>query len=986
MSALGPDQWRALSPYLDKALEISAQERTAWLELLREENPSLAADLQTLLKEHEALGNEGFLKTSAAARPTSVPLVGQTVGAYTLESAIGQGGMGTVWLARRSDGRFEGRAAVKFLNVGLLGGTGEERFKREGSILARLAHPNIAHLIDAGVLPNGQPYLILEYVQGKQIDAYCNEHALDLEARIHLFRDVLAAVAHAHANLIVHRDIKPSNVLVTDDRQVKLLDFGIAKLLEDEAATSAATVLTRQGERALTLAYAAPEQVTGNPVTTGTDVYALGVLLYLLLTGKHPAESALQSPADLIKAIVDTDPARPSEITESSDKRKRTLRGDLDTIVAKAMKKNPQERYTSATALADDLRRYLGHQTISARTDTLAYRVKKFVRRNYLAVALASVAILATGAGVVGTVIQAHRAASAAERARIDAMSATAVKDFLVGIFNASSKRQPDPLRAQAVTARELLDRGAERLLADRTLDPQVALALLSTLADLYLNLGLDQKSVELSRKRVELARAAFPRNDPRLASALVDCAFALYTTDQSKDALPVLEEAERILDANGDQTSPIRVDADIALAEYWRSSDLDRSRSYAMKAVEIGRRRHPNDQQLIHALQGAASTEYFANRAAASIELSREAVELHRRLGTPEIELIRPLTGLAEQESSLSRFADAERDFKESLALSLRLNSEDHIDTIQARLRYGRFLHMLSRLRESEQLLRQAAETAVRLLGPQESFHVPTARFELARTLAEFGKIEEAESLYREAIATREKTRPNTYQHANMLGAAALLQLQMGRYKLADQMLAQSHSIMEHVGREDAGSAALLRARYQLTVGEPSRALSTLSTATFADGSTLQSTNTNVIRARALLDLGRPDEAEGLAFTSLRRLSAAPGTEAFGFNQADLLLINGLARIRLGRAKEAVAPLQDALAWREANLDQNSPLLAESLIALAEYHLALGERAQARSLVERAQAIHRIHPNLGEHLRSPLHKIEEHLSALGQR
>src|SRR5216684_1902444 len=301
MSAFGPEQWRSLSPYLDKVLEISPNDRATWLEMLRQQNPSVATDLQILLKEYQALVDEGFLQTDAVTRPSSVSLPEQTVGAYTLESRIGQGGMGTVWLAHRSDGRFEGRAAVKFLNASLIGGASEERFKREGSILARLAHPNIAHLIDAGVSATGQPYLILEYVEGRAIDRYCNELALNIEARIRLFLDVLAAVAHAHANLIVHRDIKPSNVLVTREGQVKLLDFGIAKLLEEETGV---TVLTREGERALTPAYAAPEQVIGTAVTTATDVYALGILLYLLLTGKHPAESALHSPADLIKAIV----------------------------------------------------------------------------------------------------------------------------------------------------------------------------------------------------------------------------------------------------------------------------------------------------------------------------------------------------------------------------------------------------------------------------------------------------------------------------------------------------------------------------------------------------------------------------------------------------------------------------------------------------------------------------------------------------------
>ena len=974
MPSFAPEQWRALSPYLDKALELSPEQRPAWLESLRSENPSVATDLQTLLVERDTVGEEEFLKI--VPRSTLVPLVGQTVGAYTLESPIGHGGMGTVWLARRSDGRFEGRAAVKFLNVGLLGGAGEQRFRREGSILARLAHPNIAHLIDAGVSATGQPYLILEYIQGKNVDTYCTERALDVDARIRLFLDVLAAVAHAHANLIVHRDIKPSNVLVTDDGQVKLLDFGIAKLLEDESGTPA-TILTRQGERALTLAYAAPEQVTGNAITTGTDVYALGVLLYQLLTGKHPAASALQSPAELMKAIVDTQPARPSDNTDSGERWRRALRGDLDTIVGKALKKNPAERYTTATAFADDLRRYLGHQVISARPDTLAYRAKKFVRRNYIAVALASAAIVATGAGIVGTTLQARRA-------RVEARTATAIKDFLLGIFNASSKRQADPMKAQSVTARELLDSGAERLLADRTLDSQVALELLSTVGDLYLGLGLDEKGVQLRQKRVELARSAFAPNDVRLATALVDYANAVYATPRAKESLAVLEEAERILDANGDQTSALRVTADKWLSAYWRTvgRDLGKARSYAMKAVEICRRYHPNTELLAGALHQAALAENFAHNTSASLEFYKESLELRRRLGSPEIELIRPLTEMAEQETSLARFAEAERDFKETVAMSLRVNGEDHIDTIQTRLRYATFLRTVGRLRESELLLRKAVDTGVRLLGPEESFHLPTARFELARTLAELGNLEQAESLYQQALAVREKTRPNTYQHANMLENAALLQMAMGRYELADRMLSQATSIYEKIGRHDSPTR-LFRARYQLAVGDADRALSTVATTTFSGGGALQNSFVaDVIRTRALLDLGRSEEAERVASESLDRLRTTHGAEVLQFSKANLLVSHGLALIRLGRANEAQTPLRDAMAWREANLDENSPLVAESLIALAECYLSHGERAQARSLVERAQRIYQTHPNFGERGRLPLRKVEALLSA----
>jgi serine/threonine protein kinase len=408
MSTLNPDSWQAASPYLDEALGMPDEERAAWLASLHERDPSLAALLQKLLDEHRLLAQERFLEQSPVSLPVQPVLAERSIGPYTLVSAIGQGGMGTVWLGERSDGRFERRVAVKFLNIALAGRGGEERFKREGSILGRLAHPHIAELVDAGVSPAGQPYLILEHVDGEHIDRHCDQRMLDVEARIRLFLDVLAAVAHAHANLIVHRDIKPSNVLVRTDGQVKLLDFGIAKLLEDEERAGVATLLTREGGGPLTPEYAAPEQVNGAPITTATDVYALGVLLYVLLAGQHPAGPGPHSAANLVKAIVDTEPPRPSDVAEPV--LRRLLSGDLDTIVTKALKKNPQERYASVTAMADDLNRYLRHEPISARPDTLAYRAGKFVRRNRTAVALAALAFVASVGGVVGTLIQARTA------------------------------------------------------------------------------------------------------------------------------------------------------------------------------------------------------------------------------------------------------------------------------------------------------------------------------------------------------------------------------------------------------------------------------------------------------------------------------------------------------------------------------------------------------------------------------------------------
>ncbi len=419
------DEWLLLSPLLDQVLALDGEERQAWL---KAQEPGIAYRLEILLLEHSVLASDGFLETGVVDLPsTAATLAGQTIGAFEVISQIGQGGMGSVWLARRNDGRFERQVALKFLNIALLGKEGEDRFKREGKILALLAHPHIAELIDAGVTTAGQPYLVLEYVDGDQIDRYCDQRQLDLHTRIRLFLQVLDAVAAAHANLIVHRDLKPSNVLVRKDGDVKLLDFGIAKLIEAENNPENQPAFT-VGGTALTPEYAAPEQLKGEAITVSTDVYALGVLLYLLLTGRHPAGDNPSSPAELIKTIVECEPLRPSDavgaaLTNAGDaparallrsasveKLRRVLRGDLDTILAKALKKDPRDRYASIGAFADDLRRYLACEPIKARPDTLMYRAGKFARRHRTGIFIALLALVGVATGITGMLLQAGTA------------------------------------------------------------------------------------------------------------------------------------------------------------------------------------------------------------------------------------------------------------------------------------------------------------------------------------------------------------------------------------------------------------------------------------------------------------------------------------------------------------------------------------------------------------------------------------------------
>ena len=425
MSPVDKARWQQLSPLLDELLDCDDAARAQRLSALRQTDAVLANDIEALLEELPHMEREAFLERpsllrEAEAEVSMTGMAGQTVGAYTVERELGQGGMGSVWLARRTDGRFEGFVAIKFLNAGLTARGGPERFAREGSILARLAHPNIARLLDAGVAGGGsQPYLVLEYIDGLPIDRYCEAHALDLAARVRLFLDVLAAVAHAHNRLILHRDLKPSNILVTAAGEVKLLDFGIAKLLDDATLPAAATELTQAAGRAFTLQYAAPEQLQGGDVTTATDVYALGVLLYLLLGGTHPTAGHTTAPLDQMRAVIETEPKRLSDAVlrhgalgsaAAKLKLSRTLRGDLDNIVVRALKKSPAERYANAALLADDLCRYLNNEPVTARPDALGYRVAKFVRRHRLSVAAGALVATALTVGIGVALMEANEA------------------------------------------------------------------------------------------------------------------------------------------------------------------------------------------------------------------------------------------------------------------------------------------------------------------------------------------------------------------------------------------------------------------------------------------------------------------------------------------------------------------------------------------------------------------------------------------------
>jgi serine/threonine-protein kinase len=860
VAALSRDRWLAVSPYLDHALEMPPTERTAWLASLRAEDPALAADLLTLLEERDAASREGFLE-GGPSTPAAASLAGQAIGPYALVSPIGQGGMGSVWLARRSDGRFEGVAAVKLLNAERVGRAGEDRFQREGAILARLTHPHIAHLIDAGVSATGQPYLVLEHVQGAPIDRYCDQAGLGLDARIRLFLDVLAAVAHAHANLIVHRDLKPSNVLVRVDGQVKLLDFGIAKLLEGEGLAGDATALTREGGRALTPLYAAPEQVTGEPITTATDVYALGALLYLLLAGRHPAGDTLRSPAELMRAIVEAEPARLSSVVVETGRPglRRALRGDLDTIVAKALKKDPRERYASVTAFADDLQRYLKHEPIRARPDTLAYRTARFVRRHQTGVAAAAVATLALLAATVVTTWQMVEARRQRDEARYQARRAEASSELMSLMLEELGPG------GKPVTMDAVLDRGVSLLESRYQADPHFVGLMLVQMARRYMDIERPDKQEEVLARAVAIGRA---NDDPEvLASAHCTGVRTAYARGDAAAAAAAFAEGGRALarlekPSIQSQVDCLRADAEIQQQNGHPDAAIDR----LGRARSLLERTGTRGLLYTSTLNDLGRIYYVTGRTKESLEINDRVLEQFERDGRAgTLGMANILHNRAVLLHVLGEVVASEAQARRARE---RVQGAPELDDGTFTLTHGRALARLGRHAEAIALLRRTvASSEAQRMGPLWA----RARLELGQALVRDGQFAAAEAPLREAeerwardpvaqagnllvirIVRAEMAlgqgRPQAAQEwidrrgpggafadtpplrLRLNRAAALVALARGENAAAEARATEALGLAEGVARDaaasaDVGEALLLRARARLAQGDATQA-----------------------------------------------------------------------------------------------------------------------------------------------------------------
>ena len=756
------------------ALEYSPEHRADFLDDACRNEPALRKEVESLLEADARAEEKAFLQHPTAKIEHQVASIatrmeGRDIGPYRILKSLGQGGMGRVYLAERKD--VGQQVALKLVRNSFASPDIRRRFLLERRVLARLNHPNIARLLDAGVTDDDMPYFVMEVVEGEPITIYSDRGHLDIEARLKLFEAVCEAVRYAHQRLVVHRDLKPPNILVgeTDEGapQVKLLDFGIAKMLVEEDEDP---LLTRTGMRVMTTQYAAPEQVLGDTITTATDVYALGLLLYQLLTGQHPYEVQGQ-PHEASRVILETVLKKPSTAVRQAgstrerseaitinrsttiEQLQRRLRGDLDVICLKALEKEPERRYQSAEELRADIRRYMAGLPVEARAPTISYRARKFIVRHRVGVTAALLVALAVISGLGTALWQAQRARAAAEVARAEAATSEQVKDYLIEVFGASNPWE-EPMGAE-MTARELLERGVERVEALNE-EPVVQAELMDALGNVYSSIGLFDEARSLLEQSLATRKAVLGEENVDVARSLASLAGLLFDAGYYEEAEPLYRESlamrRALLDAEHIDLAASLNDLAALLNSMGRQEESEPllRESLAIQRAIYGEE-HPTIAISMANLAGILRSREAYDEAEA---LYREVLTIQRRLlGEEHPNVATSLNSLSRVVLAKGNITEAESLLRESLAMRERIFGEEHDLTAGARHQLGRLLMDAERPAEAEPLFRQALSGSKKVNGEQH-WKTAVAKVGLSRALIAQEHFEEAQSLLEEAYA----------------------------------------------------------------------------------------------------------------------------------------------------------------------------------------------------------------------------------------
>ena len=970
--------WPEVSRLFDEAMELDSVSRESWLAQLAVEQPALALGVQALLWADSRRETDDFLERgpqwagAAQVDDEGVLHPGDSVGPYRLLSPLGSGGMAEVWLAERGDGTLDRNVALKLPQQFKWRPGVAARFSRERDILARLEHPYIARLYDAGLSEptgpgGGRPYLALEYVRGTTLTSYCDERRLGTSERLALAQQVLDAVQYAHTRLVIHRDLKPANILVTENGQVRLLDFGVAKLLqgEDEADR---TQLTQVAGPAFTPNYASPEQVRGEALGTASDVYSLGVVFYELLCGHRPYQLRYDSAAQLEQAIVEAEPEPPSNRVDNGTalargttaaKLRRELRGELDTILLRALKKQPDERYGTAAAFAEDFRRHRVGEPVSARPDSWRYRSWKYIIRNRLIVSSAATVVLALTAGLIVSIWQTRLA-------RQEAAVAQAIKAFMVGIFSANSNDAVDPLKARNTTARELLDIAAKSLSGTTTMDPLAKLAVMDQLQEIYQQLHLLPESIRLGEDRLKLAHSVFGRIRKEDIAPTLQLA---NTKDVAGDdgSEQLLQQATEALDQIGDNTSAMRAYSDYINANHYLNVDNRKALVFAEHSIQIAR--NPEDSgnlliplgqrlTLLGAIHMGLNNWQQADRALdEAADVGNDAAG-----DAPYLYQVR---GRVKQQLGL--FKAAEASFRHSVELARKIGANDSAPVARALDGLGTFLVDTNQYSAAEAILAESYSTQKQQPGADTSPFTSVFRMHYARALAGLGRLEDARALVEESVAAFRIM--EGYQ--SFVGQALLTEvpilLEMGDIAAAKLNLRLAREVPGGV----SGYGVYLADKHDISVvldeGLPSKALMLLDKLDGPGRNSMEHFDLRLLRVKALMVLKDYSGADEVVNSVLKDIAADSLKQGyFKLEAGEANLLKGLLSELAGNTDLAISGLNDANAAFASIVDPNWSTAVMRIQAALARNLGRASRVSEAKLANyRSSEIAARHPAL---------------------
>ena len=891
------DRWLALSPYIDQALELSAADLEVWLRARESSEPQIAADLRRFLAARSASLFASFL-SGAAVAPLNEAQFGkpdELIGNYRVLRELGHGGAAVVYLAERVDGHFEHQVALKILRFGPEGGEARRHFAQERQILASLDHPAIARLIDGGITATGLPYLAMEYVEGMPIDRYCDEHRLPLDERLRLFVKVAEAIQYAHRRLIVHRDLKPSNILVARDGAVKLLDFGIAKLLEPDLMAHAAPP-TRDVVRLMTPEYASPEQARGDPITTATDIYQLGLLLYELLTGRAPYDLKGCKPIDALRIICESEPMAPSHAVDGSTatisdarastatRMRRQLRGDLDAVLLMALRKEPERRYTSAEQFTTDIVHHLQGRTVCAYKGKWIYGARKFVRRHTAGV-LITVLVACAFALVITwytTQLTNERDRAEADRiqARRDAEVALQVSQFLASVFRGSSSRTVNP----NTTARELLERGAERIERQLADQPEIQGRLLNVIGDAYVQYESDDKAKALLDRALNLNTKLFGPSSTEVADSKHSLARLALKRSEYDKARQLYEQA---LDIRERKLGPQNVATADALNElaftFYRLGDSQKAMSTSERAVDIySKAVGKDDERMLNAMLVLAVALVDTDKLMRARTLQEQLIpRIERSMGSEHPYVARTSLNLANVKLELGEYQGVDALVRRAMAINQRIYGQDNTHVAICMAVLGIYFQETGRFQEAIAMLERSVVIFRQTNGANDALGAASEN-QLGRVFRERGDFKTALSHEQTALDMyRKSVGESHWRYAEALQDYGAIQMEMGQLSPAADALNTALGIQRQTrpaGHHSIASALVAHGLMLARTGKPVEAEAEIREAisiyqhTFQAGHPLAVAATGAL-GESLLAQGKVSEAEPLLLDNATQL-----------------------------------------------------------------------------------------------------------------